>query len=83
MQTITKIVLVVLVSVLSLNQTLAQTTTEPTNSAKIEALKAQKEQIKVEERELLKAEVEAINKFKRNQVFFNEGKIREKLYNRQ
>ena len=62
MQTITKIVLVVLVSVLSLNQTLAQTTTEPTNSAKIEALKAQKEQIKVEERELLKAEVEAINK---------------------
>ena len=31
----------------------------------------------------MKREVEAMNKFKRNQVFYNEGKIREKLYNRQ
>ena len=30
----------------------------------------------------IKQEVESINKFKRNQVFFNEGKIREKLYTR-
>lgn len=62
MQTITKLVLVVLVSVLSLNQTYAQTKTDVTNTTRIATLKAQKEKIKAEERELLKAEVEAINR---------------------
>ena len=61
MQTITKLVLVAVVAMLSLNQTYAQSETTPTNQSKIETLKAQKEQIKAEERELLKAEVEAIN----------------------
>lgn len=62
MQTITKLVVVFVILVVSLNQTYAQTNTNPANETKIEALKAQKEKIKAEERELLKAEVEAINK---------------------
>lgn len=63
MQTITKLVLVLVISVVGLNQTYAQTDTSDTSKiSKIESLKAQKEHIKLEEREFLKAEVEAINK---------------------
>jgi hypothetical protein len=81
MQTITKLVLVLVVSVISLNQTYAQTDTSDTSkTSKIENLKAQKEHIKLEERELLKAEVEAINKRLDNGEITQEeaGKLKKK-----
>jgi hypothetical protein len=59
MQTITKY-LVVLILSLSITQVLAQET-KPSNKQKIENLQNVKQTIKNEERELLKAEVEAIN----------------------
>jgi hypothetical protein len=60
MQTITKC-LVLLILSLSITQVRAQEETKSSNKQKIENLQSVKQTIKNEERELLKAEVEAIN----------------------
>ena len=61
MQTITKFLVMLLLAIGSTQLYAQETTDDRSNSEKIEILKKQKDRIQEEEREYLKAEVEAIN----------------------
>jgi hypothetical protein len=61
MQTITKLLAVLIITLNVLHLQAQEVTVTINNSEKITLLNQQKEQIKIEERELLKVEVEAIN----------------------
>ncbi|MGV6830720.1 MAG: hypothetical protein ACWA5P_04035, partial [bacterium] len=61
MQTITKIITIVFLSLCCLQLQAQESETELDNQSKIELLEKQKDRIQEEERDLLKAEVEIIN----------------------
>lgn len=62
MQTITKYLVLIILGICVLQTNAQETNQENNNTSKIETLKKAKESIKLEERELLKKEVETINK---------------------